>query len=132
VNLQDVAPVMKGGTFIDLSYHDSASEVARWNLEHEHQVIVPRIDARNYDDTIALISCLDDVVTVTTSVAHVCGALGKKAHVLVPEVAQWRYAYHFNGGTEMLWYSPDSVKLYRQKPGEADWSPAIKRVARDI
>jgi tetratricopeptide (TPR) repeat protein len=132
VNLEDFSPILLkgGGTFFDLSYHDSASEVARWNLEHSTQVVCPKIDARNYDDTIALISALDDVVTVTTTVAHVCGSLGKKAHVLVPEVAQWRYAYHCGDG--MLWYPKDSVKLYRQKPGETDWSPAIKRVARDL
>jgi tetratricopeptide (TPR) repeat protein len=133
VELKDYAPILKqGGTLFDLSYHDSASEVAAWNLENEAQVIVPRIDAKNYDDTIAFVSCMDKVVTVTTSVAHVCGALGKKAHVLVPEVAQWRYAYHFNGGTEMLWYSPESLRLYRQKPGETGWAPAIKRLACDL
>jgi tetratricopeptide (TPR) repeat protein len=133
VELKDYAPILaRKGTFFDLSYHDSASEVAAWNLDNETQVIVPRMDPKLYDDTIAFVSCMDEVVTVTTSVAHVCGALGKKAHVLVPEVAQWRYAYHFNGGTEMLWYAPDSLKLYRQKPGETGWAPAINRVAKEL
>ena len=51
--------------------------------------------------------------------------------VLVPEVAQWRYAYVCGGGTEMLWYSPDSVKLYRQKGGES-WARPIHRLAEDL
>ena len=131
LNLSDMAPLMRG-TVIDLSYHDSAREVAAWNLENEKQVIRPPINVKDYDDTIALVAALDKVLTVTTSVAHVCGALGRQAHVLVPDVAQWRYAYHFNGGTELIWYPNDSVKLYRQKPGEVDWAPAIKRLGESI
>jgi len=131
VSLTEMAPVMCW-TMIDLSYNDSSREVAEWNIDHEHQIIRPPIDKKDYDDTIALVAALDEVVTVTTTVAHVCGALGRKASVLVPSVAQWRYAYQFNGGTEMLWYPPDSVKLYRQKPGEVDWAPAINRLAKDL
>lgn len=133
VSLQDFAPIFqKAGTFVDLSYHNSAEEVARWNIDNERQIVVPFPDVNDYDDTIALIAALDKVATVTTSAAHVCGALGKKAHVLVPSVAQWRYAYHFNGGKELIWYPPESVCLHRQKPGEASWAPAIKRLAECV
>ncbi len=128
LSLAEFEPLMAGSVF-DLSYHDSASEVARWNIDHKQQVIRPPIDKRDYDDTIAFIAALDQVATVTTTVAHVCGALGKKAAVLVPAVAQWRYAYQFDGGTSMLWYPKDSVHLYRQKPGEIGWGAAIKRAA---
>lgn len=131
IALADYAPILKDGTYFDLSYHDSAREVAEWNLAGGAQVIKPPIDTRDYDDTIAFIAALDHVTTVTTTVAHVCGALGKRARVLVPEVAQWRYAYKFNGGTEMLWYPADSVKLFRQKPGEIGWQHAINRLAED-
>jgi hypothetical protein len=133
VSLDKMEPIMKGaGSVFDLSYHDSNDEVARWNINLKQQVIRPPIDVKNYDDTIAFIDALDEVASVTTTVAHVCGALGKKAHILVPEVAQWRYAYKFNDGTEMIWYPKDSVKLYRQKPGEKTWDHAIKRLADDL
>ena len=133
VSLSDYSDTLhKPGTNIDLSYHDSAREVALWNLEHEPQVIRPRVDTSDYDDTIALIAALDDVVTVTTTVAHVCGALGKRAHVLVPAVAQWRYAYQFQGGTELIWYPENSVRLWRQKPGEVSWEHAIKRMGAEL
>ena len=131
MTLSQFEPLMKGSLF-DLSYHDSTREVALWNINHRQQVIRPPIDVKDYDDTIAFISALDDVASVTTTVAHVCGALGKKAHILVPEIAQWRYAYKFKDGTEMLWYPSDSVKLYRQKPGEKTWDHAIKRLAKDL
>ena len=46
----------------------------------------------DYDETMALIAELDHVVTVTTTVAHVCGAMGKRAYVLQPRriAARWR------------------------------------------
>lgn len=132
LNLADFAPLMTG-TVIDLSYHDSSREVAAWNLDNAQQVIRPPINVQDYEDTIALVAALDKVLTVTTTVVHVCGALGREAHVLVPDVAQWRYAlHHGEGGAEMLWYPKDSVRLHRQKPGEADWRPAIKRLGETL
>lgn len=133
INLADYAGIMeRPGTFIDLSYHDSSREIAEWNLRCGPQVIMPPVDASNFDDKIALVAELDEIVTVTTTVAHVCGALGRRAHVLVPAVAQWRYAYHYAGGKEMVWYAPDSVRLYRQAKGETSWTPAIERIRKDL
>ena len=132
LDLADFAPILaRPGTFIDLSYKDSALEVARWNIDNKTQVVRPPIDTRDYDDTIALIAALDQVVSVTTSAVHVCGALGRSAHVLVPEVAQWRYAYRHGDGTRMIWYS-DSVRLHRRAPGEVDWQPTIKRLCEAL
>ena len=131
VTLQDYAPILeRGGTFVDLSYHDSAAEVAAWNIDHASQVVRPPVDERDYDDTVALIAALSEVVTVTTTVAHVCGALGRSACVLVPEVPTWRYAYHCGDG--MVWYPEDSVRLFRRKRGEDGWSAAIKRIERHM
>jgi len=46
-------------------------------------------ETADYDDTAALVSNLDAVVCVTTAVAHLCGTLGLRCHVLVPEKPQW-------------------------------------------
>jgi hypothetical protein len=133
VTLNDYAPILqRDAIFVDLSYHDSAREVAEWNIANKTQIVIPPIDKSNYDDTIALIAALDEVVTVTTTVAHVCGALGRKARVLVPSIAQWRYAYQFNGGKELIWYPPNSVRLYRQTKGETEWKHAIARLDKDL
>ena len=132
LDLQDLAPIMEqGGSFFDLSYANNDREVALWNLQGKAQVIKPPIDERNFDDTIAFLAALDDVVTVTTTAAHVCGAIGRHAYVLVPSVAQWRYAYHYADGTELVWYPQGSTVLYRQKHGE-QWSSAINRAAKDM
>lgn len=129
VTLEQFEPILSlPGKFIDLSYHDSTSEIARWNIQQKTQIVRPPLDLSNYQDTIALVAALDDVVTVTTSVAHVCGALGRHAYVLTPSVPTWRYAYHCGDG--LIWY-PESIKLYRQKNGE-EWGHAINRVAEDM
>ena len=131
MELADLAPIIHGGgTMISLSYHDDSKEVARWNIDHKEQIQTPGIDNNGpYDATMGLIAELDHVVTVTTTVAHVCGAMGKKASVLVNSVPAWRYVYRCGDG--MIWYTEDSLTLYRQKPGEKDWSHAIKRLAQD-
>lgn len=132
MNLTDFGPILAlPGTFIDLSYMDNGLEISQWNIDHETQVVRPPIDTADYEDTIALLDALDEVATVTTSIVHFCGALGRSCHVLVPEVAQWRYAYRYGDGSQMVWY-PDAVKLYRQKAGEVGWEHAVSRVARAL
>jgi tetratricopeptide (TPR) repeat protein len=130
--LAELEPVMQyGGTLIDLSYQDHRLEIARWNLEHpDQQVICPPLDLRDYDDTVALAVALDDIVTVTTTLAHVCGALGRHAYVLVPQAPQWRYQHPCGDG---LWWYPDgSAEMCRQVKGETSWLPAIARVAEKM
>lgn len=133
MTLPELGPIIpKTGTPIDLSYMDNGREISLWNLENEKQIVRPPIDVNNYDDTVALVAALDEVVTVTTTLVHVCGALGRTAKVLVPTVAQWRYAYKHEGGETMIWYPKDSVRLFRQEPGEQDWTFAVNRLARTL
>jgi ADP-heptose:LPS heptosyltransferase len=133
MDLAELAPVIeKAGTTFDLSYHDSNLEVARWNIANKSQVIKLQVEKDNFEATVALIALMDEVVTVTTTVAHVCGAMGKKAKVLVNETPQWRYSYRYKDGKELIWYPSNSVQLFRRKPGETDWSPTIKRLANTL
>jgi hypothetical protein len=131
LNLSDLAPILQtGGTFFSLAYQDVGLEVARWNIDHKEQVICPSLkNDGDYERTFALIAALDKVVTVTTTVAHACGALGKSASVLVNKLPQWRYAHRCGDG--MIWYPENSVQLYRQDRGEKDWSHAVGRLAKD-
>jgi hypothetical protein len=65
-----------------------------------------------YENTAALVMELDAVVTVTTAMAHLCGALGRRAHVLVNEKPRWFYGLE---GSEHPWYA--SLVLHRQSGG---------------
>jgi Flp pilus assembly protein TadD len=70
----------------------------------------------DYAETAALIAALDLVVTIDTSVAHVAGALGCPAWVLLPHAPDWRWLMNRN---DSPWYG--SLRLFRQ-PSPGDWA----------
>jgi hypothetical protein len=79
--------------------------------------------ARDFADTADLIAGLDLVVTVDTSVAHLAGAMGKRALVLVPGFgADWRW---MQGRDDSPWYP--SLTLFRGAP-DGTWGDAIERL----
>jgi Flp pilus assembly protein TadD len=80
----------------------------------------------DYDETAALVSALDLVVSVQTAVVHLAGALGEEVWALIPVAPEWRYGAE--GGT-MPWYP--AVKLLRQT-GSDDWTAVIERVRNDL
>jgi hypothetical protein len=80
----------------------------------------------DFADTAALVSQLDLVIAVDTSVAHLAGALGKPVWVLSRFDGCWRWLH---GRDDTPWYP--SMRLYRQEqPG--DWAPVVARVAVDL
>lgn len=79
-------------------------------------------DLKNLSDTAALIECLDLVISVDTSVAHLSGALGKETWTLISYCPDWRWLANTN---ESLWYP--SMKLFRQSKDE-DWNIVLQDV----
>jgi len=86
--------------------------------------VTGRIDS--LADTAALIDQLDLVICVDTSIAHLAGALGKPAWVLLDQCADWRWQ---EGTTQSYWY--DSVRLFRQKEF-GNWDQVITEVAEAL
>lgn len=77
---------------------------------------------KDFADTAALISTLDLVITVDTSVAHLAGALGKPVWVMVTFSPDFRWLLNRE---DSPWYP--SMRLFRQEsPG--DWDGVIARV----
>jgi hypothetical protein len=81
---------------------------------------------RDLDETAALITALDFVISVDNTVAHLAGALGRPGRVLLSSSPEWRYLLR---GTEMLWYP--SLRLVRQ-PVPGDWGPVLDSIGEDI
>jgi tetratricopeptide (TPR) repeat protein len=77
---------------------------------------------RDFGDTAAILSQLDAVVTVDTSVAHLAGALGVPCHVLLSKACDWRWRL---GRNDTAWYN--SLTLHRQEQLD-DWSAPIASV----
>ena len=77
----------------------------------------------DFADTAAAVSVLDLVVCVDTAVAHLAGALGRPAWLLLPHAADWRW---MRDPDATVWYP--SVRLFRQD-GVGDWDGVVRRVA---
>lgn len=74
------------------------------------------------EETAALMSCLDLVISVDTSVAHLASALGRPTWILLPYKPDWRWLL---GREDSPWYS--SVRLFRQDE-RRDYARVIERV----
>ncbi|MGE5470058.1 MAG: tetratricopeptide repeat protein [Bacteroidota bacterium] len=80
----------------------------------------------NFDDTAALISNLDLVITIDTSIAHLAGALGKPVWLLLAFDADWRW---LQGRDDSPWYP--GMRIFRQtQPG--DWAGLGAQVAEQL
>lgn len=105
---------------VSLQYGDVAAEIAGVSASLPRPILAPPPGAtEDFDDLAGWVSQMDLVVSVQTSLVHLCGALGVPCVVLVPHVAEWRYGAT---GTSLPWYA--SVRLVRQAPPGA-WAPAI-------
>jgi tetratricopeptide (TPR) repeat protein len=76
------------------------------------------------EDSLALIHCLDGVVTTRQTIAHLAGALGKKGQVLVPARPEWRY---WGTGNRWAWY-PSMELLHQNVSGQ--WGPQLNQAAQ--
>jgi hypothetical protein len=51
-------------------------------------------EIHDFGDTMAVLDGLNRVVTVDTSIAHLAGAMGKEALVMLPYAPDWRWLLH--------------------------------------
>jgi tetratricopeptide (TPR) repeat protein len=130
--LRDFEPILRwpGCRFVDLQYGDTTAERAA--VERETGIHIEHLDdidnTRDIDGLAALIAACDLVVTVSNATAHLAGALGKPAWVLVPH-GNARLWYWFKEGESSPWY-PD-VRLRRQSLGQP-WAELISAVADEV
>jgi len=80
----------------------------------------------DFSETAALISCLDLVISVDTSVVHLAGALGLPVRTMLPFNPDWRWLLNRD---DSPWYR--SMRLFRQ-PRRDDWGSVVERVRREL
>jgi tetratricopeptide (TPR) repeat protein len=76
----------------------------------------------SFEDTAAIVTALDLVITVDTSVAHLAGSLGAKAWVMLGFAPDWRWLLD---RSDSPWYP--SLRLFRQ-PALGDWGAVIRDI----
>ncbi len=77
-------------------------------------------------DTLAVLAHLDLLVTCCTMPAHLAGAAGVPAYVLLDRAPDWRWGLDCSTSP---WYY--SIRLYRQEQA-SDWSSPVGRIAADL
>ena len=66
-------------------------------------------DILGFDNTAGLIENMDLIITTDTSIAHLCGALGKPVWILLSYIPDYRWLLN---SKDTPWYP--RAKLYRQ------------------
>jgi tetratricopeptide (TPR) repeat protein len=80
----------------------------------------------DFTETAALMTCLDLVITVDTSVAHLAGALGRPTWILLPYVPDYRWLLDRD---DSPWYP--TMRLFRQSETR-DYTTVLDRVRAEL
>ncbi|HEY3677530.1 MAG TPA: tetratricopeptide repeat protein, partial [Bradyrhizobium sp.] len=107
-------------TFISLQKDPRPEDQA--TLRQHPGVIDLAADLTDFSETAALVSCLDLVITVDTSVAHLAAALGRPTWILLPYTPDYRWLLDRE---DSPWYP--TTRLFRQSP-RRDYGEVLDRV----
>lgn len=83
-------------------------------------------DLTDFNETAALVSCLDLIITVDTSVAHLAAALGRPTWILLPYTPDYRWLLDRD---DSPWYP--TVRLFRQGKSR-DYGEVLDRVRSEL
>jgi len=83
-------------------------------------------EVADYEDTMAILDCLDIVVTVDTSVGHLAGAMDRPAAIMLPRTPDWRWLLE---RADSPWYT--SVRLFRQSISR-QWDEPVAAIAAHL
>jgi tetratricopeptide (TPR) repeat protein len=94
-------------TFVSLQKDPKVDDKAF--LRERADIIDLTVDLTDFSETAALVSCLDLVITVDTSVAHLAGSMGCPTWILLPYTPDYRWLLDRD---DSPWYP--TVRLFRQ------------------
>jgi ADP-heptose:LPS heptosyltransferase len=115
-------------TFVNLQYGDVAEELLSVKSQTNFNIIsIDDLDLfHDIDGLAALVSACDIVVSVDNLTVHLAGALGVDTRVLLPSVADERWALDRK---DSYWY--DSLTLYRQQIN-GNWDQPLELLINDL
>jgi tetratricopeptide (TPR) repeat protein len=126
MSLQTLAPLLG---ITDLNFLSLQKEVPKpdrdlFDTIDTLQDLSPHLT--DFAETAAIIANLDLVIAVDTSVAHMVGALGVPAWIMLPDNPDYRWLLD---RADCPWYP--SARLYRQARA-GDWSDVIDAIGADL
>jgi len=125
LNLNELAPLARSDiSFLALQKGPAAAQVA----EPPNEMSLLPLDSQivDFEDSAAILTLADLLITVDSSPAHLAGALGRPAWVLLPFIPDWRWLMERE---DSPWYP--SLRLFRQ-PARGDWPGAIAQVSKAL
>lgn len=121
-----LAPLLavSGVSFFSLQKPPRPGHLERLGALGQINDLAPRIDS--FADTAAALDNLDLLISVDTAVAHLAGALGRPAWVLITCQPDWRW---LRDRDDSPWYP--SLRLFRQRR-KRDWPSVIAAVVEAL
>jgi tetratricopeptide (TPR) repeat protein len=111
-------------TFVSLQKKPRPRDVE--SLRERPDVVDFTADLTDLAATAALVSCLDLVITVDTSVAHLAAALGRPTWIMLPQTPDFRWLLNRD---DSPWYP--TVRLFRQS-ATREYGSVIERVRCEL
>ena len=132
IKLEDLLPIfnINNVTFVSLQYTNEDLKIKNFNNFYGTNILnIKNIDKFNdIDSLISLISDCRLIITTSNVTAHLAGALGIKAYVLVP-FGRGKIWYWSDQDQKSLWYP--SIKIFNQSPN-GSWKDAILNIEKEI
>lgn len=124
IPLRMFAPLLQ----CDVEFHSIQKEMKAGDAEFlaENKITTHEENLLDFSDTASLVSEMDLVITVDTSVAHLAGALGKPFWLLLHFEPDFRW---MTERKDSPWYP--TVRLFRQ-PRMDDWQSVISEVRAEL
>jgi len=115
---------LPGQTFISLQQELPDAEASR--LAEHASVLHFGAELQDFADTAGLIACLDLVMSIDTSTAHLAGAMGKPLWLMLLFGSDFRWLVDRDDNP---WYP--TARLFRQ-PNVGDWESVVNRLQREL
>jgi len=109
--------------FVSLQKEPRAQDAA---ILRKTEIVDHSRDLTDFAETAALVSCLDLVITVDTSVAHLAAALGRPTWILLPYNPDFRWLLDRD---DSPWYP--TAKLFRQTENRR-WPEVLDRLRVEL
>jgi tetratricopeptide (TPR) repeat protein len=121
ISLRSLAPLLQADvTWVSLQKDPRPADQAV--LRERTDIIDLTAEFAEFSDTAAIVQCLDLVITVDTSVAHLAGSLGQPTWIMLPHKPDYRWQLDRD---DSPWYP--TARLFRQA-STRDYAGVIDRM----
>jgi len=123
--LSELAPLaLPGVTFLSIQKGPAAAQAL--SPPPGMSLVSLSDEINDFEDTAAILTLADLLISVDSSPVHLAGALGRPAWVMLPFVPDWRWLL---GRSDTPWYR--DVRLFRQ-PSRGNWGAVMSTIASEL